>query len=115
MEEKQTVAGGIMHQKYEEYVTPTVCQMHHQIMEGQLELLRQKDKTLEDKMMGIEKRIDIMDGKIDSILKTIHDLNLNLIANQATLQKYALWFAIGIGLTLFGVLTGRALDFGWLI
>lgn len=98
-------AGGILHQRVEDdYVTPGMCEMHHKVMEGQLELLRQKDKSLEEKMTGVEKRIDTIDEKMDELLKAQQDFN-----------KYLIWIAAGVALTLFGVLTGRALDFGWLL
>jgi hypothetical protein len=88
----------------EDYVTPSMCEMHHKVMEAQLEVLRQKDKALEDKMTGVEKRIDAIDEKMDALLTAQQDFN-----------KYLIWIAVGVALTLFGVITGRALDFGWLI
>jgi hypothetical protein len=88
----------------DEYVTPGMCDMHHRVMEGQLELLRQKDKALEDKMSGVEKRIDAIDAKMDELLRAQQDFN-----------KYLIWISVGVVLTLVGVITGRALDFGWLL
>jgi hypothetical protein len=93
-----------MHQRYDDYVTPSQCEQHHQIMELKLELLRQKDASLEDKIIGIETRLNSMDAKMDKILGL-----------QESFNKYTLWLAVGIILTLIGVLTGRALDFGWVI
>lgn len=105
IEKQPHVAGGIMHQSIDQdFVTPGMCEMHHKVMEGQLELLRQKDKNLEDKMEGVEKRIDTIDAKIDELLKAQRDFN-----------KYLIWIAVGVSLTLLGVITGRALDFGWLL
>lgn len=99
------VAGGIMHQNIEQdFVTPGMCEMHHKVMEGQLELLRQKDKTLEDKMTGVERRIDTIDEKMDELLRAQQDFT-----------KYIIWIAVGVSLTLFGVITGRVVDFGWLL
>lgn len=95
----------MMHQKYEdEFVTPTMCDMHHKVMEAQLEVLRQKDKNLEEKISGVEKRLDSIDEKMNELLGL-----------QQKLNNYLLYLAVGIILTLIGVLTGRALDFGWLI
>lgn len=106
----------MMHQALdEEYVTPGMCEMHHKVMEGQLELLRQKDKALEDKMAGIERRIDAIDAKIDTILRNQSDLATSTKQFQADVLKYALWLAVGVTLTLFGVATGRVIDFGWLL
>jgi hypothetical protein len=73
-------------------------------MEGQLELLRQKDKTLEEKIGGVELRLAKMDEKIDQVLEL-----------QMAFNKYSLWLAAGVILTLVGVIAGRALDFGWVI
>ena len=87
-----------------EYVTESMCEMHHKVMESQLEILRQKDKGLEEKITGVEKRLDSIDEKISELL-----------ALQQKLNDYLLYLAVGIILTLIGVLTGRALDFGWLM
>lgn len=107
----------MMHQRYEgeDYVTPTMCEMHHKVMEAQLEVLRQKDKSLEDRMTGIEKRLDAMDEKIDAILQNQTNLALSTKQFQTDVIKYALWIAIVVMATLVGVLTGRAVDFGWLM
>lgn len=106
MGEDSGVAGGMVHQRYEEleYVTPSQCEMHHRLMDAKLELLRQKDASLEDKITGIEKRLDSMDAKMDRILEL-----------QQSFNKYTLWLAVGIILTLIGVIAGRALDFGWIV
>lgn len=94
-----------MHQRLDDdYVTPTMCTMHHRVMEAQLEVLRQKDKNLEDKISGVERRLDSIDEKMNELLGL-----------QQKLNNYLLYLAVGIILTLVGVLTGRALDFGWLI
>lgn len=98
------MAGGIVHQRYDDYVTPSQCEQHHQIMELKLELLRQKDASLEDKITGIETRLNLMDAKMDKILEL-----------QQSFNKYTIWLAAGVILTLIGVIAGRALDFGWII
>lgn len=85
-------------------MTSKVCELHHQLMESKLKLLEQKDNSLEEKIEGIEVRLNRMDEKLDELL-----------ALQANFNKYLLWMAVGIILTLIGVLTGRALDFGWVI
>lgn len=94
----------VMHQSYDSFVTADRCTLHHKIMEGQLELLRQKDKQLEEKIGGVELRLEKMDEKIDQVLEL-----------QMAFNKYSLWLAAGVILTLIGVIAGRALDFGWVI
>jgi hypothetical protein len=95
----------VMHQRIEdEYVTPSMCEMHHKIMEGQLELLRQKDKALEEKIGGVEVRLTIMERKIDDILKW-----------QVDQYKVQVGILIAIVLTLVGVFRGRAIDFGMFV
>ena len=98
-----------MHSKYEDsYVTPLTCDLHHKLVEGKIEIVSSRVKALEDKVIGIEHRIDIrmdaMDAKIDKLLGL-----------QEKLTNYLLYIAIGVIQTLIGVLTGRALDFGWLL
>jgi vacuolar-type H+-ATPase subunit E/Vma4 len=88
----------------EEYVTPSMCELHHQIMEAKLEVLRQRDKALEDRMTGVEQRLDKMDAKIDKV-----------ILLQESIYKALIAITIGVVITLGGVILGRALDFGWLI
>lgn len=91
-----------MHQTFEkEYVTSNMCELHHKIMEGQIELLKQKDLALEEKIGGIEKRLTIMEGKIDQIIEW-----------QSNQYKVQLGTAILIIVTLIGVLLGRVIDFG---
>ena len=97
-----------MHSKYEDaYVTPLTCELHHKLVEGKIEVVATRVKALEDKVTGIEHRIDTrmdaMDAKIDKLLGL-----------QEKLTNYLLYIAVGVILTLIGVLTGRALDFGWL-
>ena len=94
----------VMHQPMEDFVTPQMCEMHHKIIEAQLEVLRQKDKALEEKIGGIEKRLDAMDAKIDQMLRL-----------QSDIYKFLIWLTVGIICTLIGVLAGRAIDFGWLV
>lgn len=92
----------VMHQPYDTvYVTNDKCALHHQIMEGQLELLRQKDKQLDDKITGIENRLEKMDEKMDKIMQW-----------QAEQYKVQLGIAVVVVITLIGVLLGRGLDFG---
>ena len=98
-----------MHSKYEDsYVTPLTCDLHHKLVEGKIEIVSGRVKALEDKVSGIEHRIDIrmdaMDVKIDKLLGI-----------QEKLTNYLLYIAVGVILTLVGVLTGRALDFGFLL
>jgi hypothetical protein len=105
-EDKSIVTGGIMRQRIdtEEFVTPKVCDLHHQLMEEKLTTLRQKDQALEDKITGVEKQLITIGDKID-----------RLVNMQESQTKYLLWIAVGIILTLLGVLAGRVVDFSWLL
>jgi hydroxymethylglutaryl-CoA reductase len=92
----------VMHQSFEkEYVTSNMCELHHKIMEGQIELLKQKDSALEEKIGGIEKKLEAMEDKIDRIIEW-----------QANQYKIQLGIAIIVAFTLAGVLLGRGIDFG---
>jgi hypothetical protein len=94
--------GEQMHQTFEqEYVSSKMCELHHKIMEGQLDLLRQKDAALEDKIGGIETRLSDMEKKIDQIIDW-----------QSNQYKIQLGIAILIVFTLIGVILGRGVDFG---
>lgn len=94
--------GEPVHQSFEkDYVTANMCELHHKIMEGQIELLKQKDSALEEKIGGIEKRLAVMEDKIDKILEW-----------QSNQYKVQLGMAILIIFTLIGVLLGRGIDFG---
>lgn len=91
----------VMHQNFDSFVTEDRCTLHHKIMEGQLELLRQKDKMLEEKITGVEIRLERMDEKIDEILNW-----------QADQYKIQIALLAAVILTLIGVVIGRGLDFG---
>lgn len=107
MTDQSIVTGGIMRQRLDDddqFVTPKICDLHHKLMEEKLETLRQKDKALEDKIDGVEEQIEKINEKID-----------RLITMQENQNKYLLWCAVGIILTLIGVLTGRAIDFSWIL
>jgi hypothetical protein len=106
MSDGDIVTGGIMRQRVDdhEFVTPKVCDLHHQLMEEKLTTLRQKDQALEDKISGVEKQLASIGEKIDK-----------LVGMQENQNRYLLWLAIGIILTLIGVLAGRAVDFSWLL
>lgn len=91
-----------MHQNYDAFVTEDKCTLHHRIMEGQLDLLRQKDKMLEEKISGVETRLERMDKKMDDILKW-----------QADQYKIQIGLLVAVVLTLIGVALGRGIDFGF--
>lgn len=86
------------------YMTTAMCNMHHQIMEGKLQLLREKDRALEEKIGGVENRLENIEKKIDGLLQL-----------QQKLNDYLLYLAVGTALTFLGVILGRALDFGWIL
>jgi hypothetical protein len=80
-----------------ETVTPDVCKLHREVIDAKIETLKAKDDSLDARMERIE------DG----------------ITEVRTLQKTILYALIGIAFgvvaTLFGVILGRGIDFGWLI
>lgn len=87
-----------------EYVTPKDCELHHKLIEAQMETLRQKDDFLDERMTGIETRLTTIDGKMDKV-----------VALMESQKNYIIWLLVGIVLTGAGVLLGRGVDFGWLI
>ena len=88
----------------DKYVTKEMCALHTKVVEVQFEILRAKDLEIEKTVVAIGDRIAVIDEKIDK-----------LVGLQEKLNAYLLYLAIGVILTLVGVITGRALDFGWLI
>jgi hypothetical protein len=99
----------VMHQKVDEdFVTSGMCEMHHKLMESQLELLRQKDKQLEEKISGIERSLEKMDAKLD----VLSEKQEGIIKWQADQYKLQLGMAILLVTILIGVVLGRGLDFG---
>ena len=88
----------------DKYMTKEMCALQTKIISVQFEMLREKDKEIEKSVSAIGGRILIIDEKIDK-----------LVGLQEKLNSYLLYLAIGVILTLIGVLTGRALDFGWLL
>jgi hypothetical protein len=80
-----------------ETVTPDVCRLHREVIDSKIETLKQKDDSLDNRMERIENGIEEVRGLQKTIL-------------------YALvGISVGVALTLFGVLLGRGIDFGWLI
>jgi hypothetical protein len=80
----------------EEFVEQKMCAMHREVMDIRMEALAGIDKTLENRIIGIETMIE----EVRTLQKTI---------------LYAIIFvAIGVCLTLFGVIVGRGFDLGWL-
>jgi len=88
----------------DKYVTKEICALHSKVVEVQFGVLRAKDIEIEKAVSGLGNQIIIMDAKIDK-----------LVGLQEKLNSYLLYLAIGVILTLIGVVTGRALDFGWLL
>lgn len=80
-----------------ETVTPDVCKLHREVIDAKIETLKAKDDSLDARMERIEDGID----EVRALQKTI---------------LYALiGIAFGVVATLFGVVLGRGIDFGWLI
>ena len=90
------------------FVTPLTCDLHHKLVESKIEAVAVRCQSLEDKVTGIEHRIDMrmdaMDLKIEKILSL-----------QENTYKILIYLAIGTIITLIGVVLGRALDFGWVM
>jgi len=80
----------------DEIVNETLCHLRREVIETKITALKDCDTALENRMKGIECGIE----EVRTLQKTI---------------LYAIIFiAIGVCLTLFGVVVGRGFDFGWL-
>jgi len=79
-----------------EYVSPEICRLERKTIETEIEALKKCDGDLEERMKDI--KADIKD----------------VLALQKTLLYAIIFVSIGVALTLFGVLMGRGIDFGWL-
>jgi hypothetical protein len=80
-----------------DYVSKEVCDLHQQVTQTMIDALKEKDNTLECRMEGIE-----------SGIAEVRDL-------QKQLLYCIIFVAVGVSLTLFGVVLGRGIDFGWLM
>ena len=80
-----------------EVITPEVCRLHRKVVDGKLEVLKVKDEALDTRMKGIEDGIE------------------GVYALQKTILYAIIVVAVGVALTLFGVLLGRGIDFGWIL
>jgi len=80
-----------------ETVTPDVCRLHREVIDSKIETLKQKDDSLDNRMERIENGIEEVRGL------------------QKTILYALIGISVGVALTLFGVLLGRGIDFGWLI
>jgi uncharacterized membrane protein len=72
------------------FVKPELCALHRDVMRVQIE--------------SCDRRVD---GILEE-LKTVREL-------QNSIRNYIVFIAIGVILTLFGVIMGRGFDFGWLL
>ena len=71
-------------------VSPEMCSLHREVIEA--------------KLLACNERVD---GILEE-LKGVRDLQKQIL--------YTLIFlSVGVSLTLFGVLIGRGVDFGWLV
>jgi hypothetical protein len=80
-----------------ETITPDVCRLHREVIDSKIETLKQKDDSLDNRMERIENGIEEVRGL------------------QKTILYALIGISVGVALTLFGVLLGRGIDFGWLI
>ena len=80
-----------------EVITPEVCRLHRKVVDGKLEVFKVKDEALDTRMKGIENGIK------------------GVYALQRTILYAIIGLAVGVALTLFGVLLGRGIDFGWIL
>ncbi len=80
-----------------EPVTVDVCKLHREVIDTKIEALKQRDDDLDEKMQGIQEGI-----------QEVRKL-------QTTILYAIIGVAIGVALTLFGVILGRGIDFGWLL
>lgn len=78
-------------------VTTDVCKLHREVIDTKIEALKQKDVSLDTRMQGIEDKI-----------QAVFDL-------QKTILYALIGISVGVALTLFGVILGRGIDFGWLL
>jgi len=81
----------------EQAITPDVCRLHREVIDSKIETLKQKDDSLDNRMERIENGIEEVRGL------------------QKTILYALIGISVGVALTLFGVLLGRGIDFGWLI
>ena len=80
----------------ETYIRTEMCNLHREVINTKLEMLKGVDEAIEARMVRIEDGI----SEIRQLQKSIY---------------YALiGISVGTALTLLGVVLGRGFDFGWL-
>lgn len=79
-----------------DFVTKEVCDLHHQLTEAKIANLEQCDEKH-------EKRMDTIESKIDGVYEM-----------QKKQMTFLIYVAVGVSITLFGVIIGRGVDFGML-
>ena len=81
----------------EKYIRIEMCNLHREVINTKLEMLKGVDEAIEARMARIENGI----SEIRQLQKSIY---------------YALiGISVGTALTLLGVVLGRGFDFGWII
>jgi len=78
-------------------ITTEICRLHREVLDGKIDGLREKDKTLETRMKGIEEGIE-----------EVRDLQIKIL--YAIIASAILGFT-----TLLGVTFGRVIDLGFWI
>jgi hypothetical protein len=59
----------------------------------------------------IDTKVAACNQRVDGVLEAVQEVR----SLQKTIMITLLVIAIGVGCTLFGVIMGRGIDFGWLI
>lgn len=89
-------------------VTEEVCSLKKKLFEAKLETFDVRLNNLSDKVNSnmniLSERMDVIDTKLEKLIEL-----------QENTYKTLIWLSVGIILVLIGVVTGRALDFGWLV
>ena len=74
----------------EVFVSENICKLHREV---------------------IDTKMEACNGRIDGILEELQEVR----QLQKTILYTVIFIAIGVCCTLFGVVVGRGVDFGWLI
>jgi len=72
------------------FVKPEMCALHRDVIRVQVEAC---------------------DKRVDGILEELREVR----ELQVSIRNYILFIAVGVILTLLGVILGRGMDFGWLL
>jgi len=89
-------------------VTEGSCSLKKKLYDAKLETFNVRLERLEEK---VDSNMSFVSARLDAVDKQLEKL-INL---QENTYKTLIWLSVGIILVLIGVITGRALDFGWLV